>query len=90
MVASTGNAPKNLSIQSVHHIVTDEVYTNLVQISAKEAMDIKSNAVCERMIHNRKDPKDTLPNTWGHIAKYMGTHFQIHGDTFPNTWGHIA
>ncbi len=25
-------------------------------------------------------------NTWGHIAKYMGTHWQIHGDTFPNTW----
>jgi hypothetical protein len=20
-------------------------------------------------------------NTWGHIAKYMGTHFQIHGDS---------
>ncbi len=73
MVASTGNAPKNLSTQSVRHIVTDEVYTNLVQISAKEAMGIKSNAVCERMICNRKYPKDTLPNTWGHIAKYMGT-----------------
>jgi hypothetical protein len=43
MVASTGNAPKNLSTQSVRHIVTDEVYTNLVQISAKEAMDVKSN-----------------------------------------------
>jgi hypothetical protein len=42
-VASTGNAPKNLSTQSVRHIVTDEVYTNLVQISTKEAMDIKSN-----------------------------------------------
>jgi hypothetical protein len=42
------------------------------------------------MIHNRKYPKDTLPNTWGHIAKYMGTHFQIHGDTFPITWGHIS
>ncbi len=54
MVASTGNAPKNIFTHSVHHIITDEVYTNLVQISAKEAMDIKSNAVCERMIHNRK------------------------------------
>ncbi len=29
-------------------------------------------------------------NTWGHIAKYMGTHCQIHGDTFPNTWGQVA
>ncbi len=90
MVASTGNAPKNLSTQSVCHIVTDEVYINLVQISAKEAMDVKSNVVCERMIHNRKYPKDTFPNTWGHISKYMGTHCQIHGDTFPNTWGHIS
>ncbi len=43
MVASTGNAPKSTSTQSVCHIVTDEVYTNLVQLSAKEAMDIKSN-----------------------------------------------
>jgi hypothetical protein len=43
MVASTGNAPQNLSTQSVCHIVTDEVNTNLVQISAKEAMDVKSN-----------------------------------------------
>ncbi len=54
------------------------------------AKNLQSNAVCERMIQNRKYPKDTLPNTWGHIAKHMGTHFQIHGDTFPNTWGHIS
>jgi hypothetical protein len=52
MVASTGNAPKNLSIQSVCHIVTDEVYTNLVQISAKEAMDVKSN---------KNSPKQLIP-----------------------------
>jgi hypothetical protein len=43
MVDSTGNTPKNPSTQPVHHIVTDEAYTNLVQFSAKEAMDIKSN-----------------------------------------------
>jgi hypothetical protein len=43
MVAFTGNAPKSTSTQIVRNIVTDEVYTNLVQISAKEAMDIKSN-----------------------------------------------
>jgi hypothetical protein len=43
MVDSTGNAPKNLSTQSVCHIITDEVYTNLVQLSTKEAMDVKSN-----------------------------------------------
>jgi hypothetical protein len=43
MVASTGNAPKSTSTQTVRNIVTDEVYTNLVQISAKETMDIKSN-----------------------------------------------
>jgi hypothetical protein len=54
------------------------------------AKNPQSNAVCERMIHNRKYPKDTLPNTWGHIAKYMGTHCQIHGDTLPNTWGHVS
>ncbi len=29
-VDSTGNAPKSPSTQPVHHIVTDEVYTNLV------------------------------------------------------------
>ncbi len=63
MVASTGNAPKNLSKQSVRHIITDEVYTILVQISAKVAIDIKSNDVCERMIHDRKYPKDTFLNT---------------------------
>ncbi len=54
MVASTGNAPKNLSTQSVRHIVTDEVYTNLVQISAKEAMDIESN---------KNSPKQLTPVT---------------------------
>jgi hypothetical protein len=42
------------------------------------------------MICTRKYPKDILPNTWGHIAKYMGTHCQIHGDIFPNIWGHVA
>jgi hypothetical protein len=42
-VDSTGNAPKSPSTQPVCHIVTDEVYTNLVQISTKEAIDIKSN-----------------------------------------------
>jgi hypothetical protein len=41
MVDSIGNAPKNPSTQPVRHIVTDEVYTNLVQLSTKEAMDIK-------------------------------------------------
>ncbi len=32
-VDSTGNAPKSPSTQLVHHIVTDEVYTYLVQLS---------------------------------------------------------
>jgi hypothetical protein len=40
---STGNALKKLSTQPVYHIVTDEVYTNLEQSSAKEAMDVESN-----------------------------------------------
>ncbi len=40
---STGNAQKNISTQSACHIVTDEVYTNLEQSNAKEAMDVKSN-----------------------------------------------
>jgi hypothetical protein len=31
------------STKPVHHIVTDEVYTNLVQLRTKVAMDIKSN-----------------------------------------------
>jgi hypothetical protein len=42
-VDSTGNAPQNPSTQPVRYILTDEVYTNLVQLSAEEAMDIKSN-----------------------------------------------
>jgi hypothetical protein len=51
MVDSTGNAPKYPSTQPVYHIVTDEVYTNLVQISAKEAMDIKSNKKWPKTTH---------------------------------------
>jgi hypothetical protein len=54
MVDSTGNAPQNPSTQPVCHIVTDEVYTNLVQISTKEAMDIKSN---------KNSPKQLTPVT---------------------------
>ncbi len=54
MVASTGNAPKSTSTQTVRNIVTDEVCTNLVQISAKEAMDIKSN---------KNSPKQLTPVT---------------------------
>ncbi len=54
MVASTGNAPKSTSTQTVHHVVTDEVYTNLVQLSTKEAMDIKSN---------KDSPKQLTPVT---------------------------
>jgi hypothetical protein len=54
LVDSTGNAPQNLSTQSVCHIVTDEVYTNLVETSAKEAMDIKSN---------KNSPKQLTPVT---------------------------
>ncbi len=54
MEASTGNAPKNLSTQTVRHIVTDEVDTNIVQLSTKEAMDIKSN---------KNSPKQLTPVT---------------------------
>jgi hypothetical protein len=43
LVDSNGNTPKSLSTQPVHHIVTDETCNNLVQLSTKEAMDIKSN-----------------------------------------------
>ncbi len=53
-VDSTGNAPKSSSTQPVHHIVTDEVYTNLVQLSTKEAIDIKSN---------KNNPKQPTPVT---------------------------
>ncbi len=53
-VDSTGNAPKNPSTQPVCHIVTDEVYTNLVQLSIEEAMDIKSN---------KNNPKQLTPVT---------------------------
>jgi hypothetical protein len=43
MVDSAGNAPKNTSTQTVRYIFADDVYTNLEQISAKEAMDVNSN-----------------------------------------------
>ncbi len=39
-VDSTGNVPKSTSIQPVHYIFADDVFINLEQISAKEAMDI--------------------------------------------------
>ncbi len=38
----TGNALKSTSTQPVRYIFADAVYTNLEQISAKEAMDINS------------------------------------------------
>jgi hypothetical protein len=53
-VDSTGNAPKSSNTQHVCHIITDEVYTNLVQISTKEATDIKSN---------KNSPKQLTPVT---------------------------
>jgi hypothetical protein len=54
MVDSTGNAPKSTSTQPVHYIFADEVYTNLEQISTKEAMDINSN---------KNTPKQLTPVT---------------------------
>ncbi len=50
MVDSTGNAPKSPSTQPVCHIVTDQVYANLVQISTKEAMGIKSNKTSPKQL----------------------------------------
>jgi hypothetical protein len=43
IVDSTGNAPKSPNTQTVRFIFADDVYTNLEQISAKEAMDSNSN-----------------------------------------------
>ncbi len=43
MAESTGNAPNNTSTQPICYIFADNVYTNLKQISAKEAMDINKN-----------------------------------------------
>ncbi len=43
MVDSTENAPKSTSTQPVRYNFAGDVYTNLEQISAKEAMDINSN-----------------------------------------------
>ncbi len=51
---STGNAPKNISTQSACHIITDELYTNLEQSNAKDAMDIESN---------KNSPKQLTPVT---------------------------
>ncbi len=53
-VASNGNALKKLSTQPICHIDTDEVYTNLEQSNAKEAMDVKSN---------KNSPKQLTPVT---------------------------
>jgi hypothetical protein len=50
MAKSTGNAQINISTQPVYHIDTDEIYTNLEQSSAKEAMDIKSNKNSPRQL----------------------------------------
>ncbi len=54
MVDFTGNAPTSTSIQTVCHIVTDEIYTNLVQLSTKEAKYNKSN---------KNSPKQLTPVT---------------------------
>ncbi len=43
MVDSTGTAPNNTSTKSVCYIFANDVYTNLEQISAKEARDIHKN-----------------------------------------------
>jgi hypothetical protein len=40
---STGNALNNTSAQFVHYIFADDVYSNLEQVSAKEARDINKN-----------------------------------------------
>jgi hypothetical protein len=40
---STGNAPNNTNTYRVCYIFADDVYINLEQISAKEAMDINKN-----------------------------------------------
>jgi hypothetical protein len=51
---TTGNAPKIFSTQPVYHVVTNEVYANLEQSSAKEAMDVKSS---------KNSPKQLIPVT---------------------------
>jgi hypothetical protein len=43
MVDSNGNVPNSTRSHLVHYIFADDVYTNLEQISAKEAIDINSN-----------------------------------------------
>jgi hypothetical protein len=47
MVDSTGNAPNNTSTQPVCYIFADDVYTNLEQITAKEARDINMNTLTQ-------------------------------------------
>ncbi len=51
MVDSTGNAPKNLSTQSVCHIVTDEVYTNLVQLVLKKQWMLSPIRIAQNSSH---------------------------------------
>ncbi len=51
IIDSTGNALKRTSTQHLHYIFADDVYTNLVQISAREAMDINSNKKSQNNWH---------------------------------------
>jgi hypothetical protein len=48
---STGNAPKSNSTQSVHYVLADDVYTNLEQISAKEAIDVNCHKTSRNNSH---------------------------------------
>jgi hypothetical protein len=49
-----GTHKKKRITQPIYHFVTDEVYTNLEQSIAKEAMDVKSN---------KNSPKQLTPVT---------------------------
>jgi hypothetical protein len=50
MVNSTGNTPKNTNTQPLHYIVADDIYTNLEQISAKEAMDVNFHKIIPKQL----------------------------------------
>ncbi len=51
MVDFTGSAPKSTSTQAVRYIFADDIWTNLDQISAKEAMDINFNKKSQNSLH---------------------------------------
>ncbi len=73
MVDSSGNAPNSTSTHLVHYIFAEDVFTNLEQISYKEAMDISSK---------KNVPKQLTPVTIVVVAKFLPVKSRIFAEGF--------